>query len=95
MFYAQTQTQLESMEQELELLRNAPPAPVPSSAPSSSSFFDTRTKNEAEEREQTWRLDMNARNRGLNAKGPLLDSHGRVSRGHSSDDQFCSMSFFF
>lgn len=77
MFYAQTSTQLESMEQELELLQNAPPAPSNAPPPPS---FDTREKSKADEQEETWKLDVNAQGRGLNAKGPLLDPQGRVSQ---------------
>jgi hypothetical protein len=79
MLYAQSHTQLESMEQELELLRRAPPSPSDAHPPVAGESNDQRIgeRNEKSEQEQMWRVDLNVS--GPHEKGPLLDQHGRVS----------------
>ncbi|OBZ65691.1 Methylenetetrahydrofolate reductase 2 [Grifola frondosa] len=72
--YAQAHTQLESMEQELELLRNAPPPP-----PSQSPLHDPRAAKERETSDM-WRLDAPLPPGGPDGKGPLLDSTGKPLR---------------
>jgi hypothetical protein len=67
--YAQAHGQLESMDQELDLLRSVPPPP-PSAEPPPD---DGRRK--AEEKEDMWKLDAPTRPGG---SGPLLDSGGKV-----------------
>lgn len=73
--YAQTHTQLESMEQEFDLLRQAPTSP--SGAPSSLNGSQDERKREGKEQEQMWKLDANIG--ASREKGPLLDHSGRVS----------------
>jgi immunoglobulin-binding protein 1 len=68
LYYAQAYSQLESMEQELELLRNAPPPPRP--GPPS----DDR-KNKVKEQDDMWKLDTKS---PVGESGPLLDSSGKV-----------------
>ncbi|KAF9446329.1 hypothetical protein P691DRAFT_673853 [Macrolepiota fuliginosa MF-IS2] len=83
-FYAQTHTQLESMEQELDLLRRAPPSP--SGAPPPLGERDGRTKigdkgKSKEEQEEMWRLDLGVSGSGgPDGKGPLVDHRGRPLR---------------
>lgn len=86
MLYAQTHTQLESMDQELELLRLAPPSPVNSpSGSGAGERGDTRLgkgKGGGDaEQGQMWRVDLNVPGGvgGPDGKGPLLDKRGRVS----------------
>lgn len=67
--YAQAHGQLESMDQELELLRSAPPLPGRDEPPP----HDKREKNKEEE--DLWKIDAPSRS---NANGPLLDSSGKV-----------------
>ena len=64
--WTQTSNDLESIEQELELLRNAPREDP------------RRASNPQNDSDATWRLDMPQR--GLaNLSGPILDPSGRVS----------------
>lgn len=71
LLYAHASTQLQSMEQELELLRNAPPSPK--LGPDDN---DNRAqKRKAEEHD--WKLDIPVPG-GPDGKGPLLDSSGKV-----------------
>lgn len=84
MAYAQTHTQLESMEQELDLLRHAPPSPsgAPPSGDSDERAKDGSKGKNKQEQEQLWKLDVNTgvgRDRGSDGKGPLVDHRGRVS----------------
>jgi hypothetical protein len=67
--YAQAHTQLENMDQELELLRSAPPPP-PSWEPP---VDDQRGKNR--EVDDVWKLDAPARPSGSRE---LLDPNGKV-----------------
>ncbi len=71
--YAEAQTQLESTNQELELLRNAPPMP-----PQRELANDPRMAKQREE-DHMWRLDAPVNRGGPDGKGPLLDPQGRVS----------------
>ena len=69
--YAQAQTSLESLGQELELLKSMPPLPKPSD--------DLRQKKDkAKEQDDMWKLDSVQRG-GPDGKGPLLDPQGKVS----------------
>ncbi|KIJ69118.1 hypothetical protein HYDPIDRAFT_23975 [Hydnomerulius pinastri MD-312] len=70
LYYAQAYSQLESMAQELELLRNAPP-PSPPEPP-----VDER-RSKAKEQEDMWKLDPTPRPAG---GGPLLDPSGKPLR---------------
>jgi len=72
LFYARAMTQLQNMEQELELLRNAPPSPM--LAPESE---DPRDKQRNVE-ESDWKLDIPLTG-GPDGKGPLMDIQGKVS----------------
>ena len=72
LFYARAMTQLQGMEQELELLRNAPPSPM--LAPESE---DPRDKHRNAE-ESDWKLDIPLAG-GPDGKGPLMDAQGKVS----------------
>ena len=71
LLYAHASTQLQSVEQEIELLRNAPPSPT--LAPPDQ---DERSKKRKEE-DNDWKLDIPVPG-GPDGKGPLLDSAGRV-----------------
>lgn len=72
LFYARAMTQLQAMEQELELLRNAPPSPM--LGPESE---DPRDKHRNAE-ESDWKLDIPLAG-GPDGKGPLMDAQGKVS----------------
>ncbi|CDO73631.1 hypothetical protein BN946_scf185014.g101 [Trametes cinnabarina] len=72
--YAEAQTQLEKTNEELELLRNAPPLP-PQASPSN----DPRTAKKREE-DDMWRLDAPLNKGGPDGKGPLLDPQGKPLR---------------
>ncbi|KAF8511153.1 serine/threonine protein phosphatase PP2A-associated protein [Hysterangium stoloniferum] len=66
--WVQAHSQLESMDQEMELLRNAP-SPEPEPQPQA-----------REDRETMWRLDPSVPRGGPDGKGPLMDSSGRPLR---------------
>ncbi|KAL7283684.1 hypothetical protein ACG7TL_003120 [Trametes sanguinea] len=72
--YAEVQTQLERTNEELELLRNAPPLP-PQAPPSD----DPRMAKKREE-DTMWRLDAPLNRGGPDGKGPLLDPQGKPLR---------------
>ena len=74
LLYAQSNAQLQSMKQELELLRNAPPSPIHSPT---REIEDPRDKQKQEDKEM-WKLDIPFPG-GPDGKGPLLDSTGKVS----------------
>ncbi|KAG6880262.1 hypothetical protein C0992_001831 [Termitomyces sp. T32_za158] len=74
--YAQTQSQLENLEQELELLAQAPPSPP---RPSYQEADDRRTKIRKNDNDM-WKLDAPQSSLGADGKGPLLDSSGKVLR---------------
>ncbi|KAG5353105.1 hypothetical protein C0989_010309 [Termitomyces sp. Mn162] len=71
--YAQSQTQIENMEQELELLSRAPPSP-----PRVPHQTDDRRSKIRENDNDMWKLDTPRSSMG--ADGPLLDSSGKVLR---------------
>ena len=72
--YAQAHSHLESMEQELELLRNAPPYPPRSSGPQT----DDRRGKARESDDDMWKLDAPRSTLGPDGNRPLLDSSGKV-----------------
>ena len=74
LLYAQSNTQLQSMKQELDLLRNAPPSPIHSPP---RDIEDPRDK-QRKENEEMWKLDIPVPG-GPDGKGPLLDPTGKVS----------------
>ncbi|KAG6868814.1 hypothetical protein C0993_009696 [Termitomyces sp. T159_Od127] len=74
--YAQTQSQVERLEQELELLAKAPPSPP---RPSYQEADDRRTKIRENDNDM-WKLDAPQSSLGADGKGPLLDSSGKVLR---------------
>ena len=71
--FAEAQAKLESTNQELELLRNAPPTP-PQREPSD----DPRVAKKRGE-DDMWMLDAPLNRGGPDGKGPLLDPQGKVS----------------
>jgi len=73
--YAQAHAQLESLSQELQLLRSMPPRP-----PTEPSSTDDPRRAHARETEDMWRLDRPAPQGGPDGKGPLLDPSGRPLR---------------
>ncbi|KAF9265684.1 hypothetical protein L218DRAFT_957310 [Marasmius fiardii PR-910] len=77
--FAQAHSQLQSMDQELELLRTAPPRVLPPARPAENSPEDRRDKEKESERDM-WRLDAPRPTGGPDGKGPLLDSSGKPLR---------------
>ncbi|KAF9564378.1 serine/threonine protein phosphatase PP2A-associated protein [Agrocybe pediades] len=73
LLYAHACTQLQSMEQELELLRNAPPTPL--FGPSDGDERDKKRNAEVDE----WKLDIPVPG-GPDGKGPLMDASGKPLR---------------
>ena len=74
--YGQAHSRLESMEQELELLRDAPPSPrIRSQLPP-----DDRRGKARESENDMWKLEAPRSSLGLDGKGPLLDSSGKASK---------------
>ncbi|KAI0345248.1 hypothetical protein BDW22DRAFT_1426930 [Trametopsis cervina] len=73
--YTQAQTNMESMDQELELLRS-----MPASLPSTQPIADTRTKEKGKAEEDMWRLDAPIAAGGPDGRGPLLDPQGKPLR---------------
>ncbi|KAF9819742.1 hypothetical protein IEO21_01833 [Rhodonia placenta] len=71
--YGQAHAQLQSLEQELQLLRSAPP-PRPSQPPA-----DPRRAKERQV-DNMWRLDAPRPQGGPDGKGPLLDPSGKPLR---------------
>ncbi|OJT02539.1 PP2A regulatory subunit TAP46 [Trametes pubescens] len=74
LIYAEAQTQLERTNEELELLRNAPPLP-----PQRLSVDDARLGKKPET-DDMWRLDGPLNKGGPDEKGPLLDPQGKPLR---------------
>ncbi|KAF9246397.1 TAP42-like protein [Melanogaster broomeanus] len=70
LYYAQAYSQCDSMDQELELLRNAPPPPPPESP-------TDKRQNMTKEQEDLWKIETAPR---LPGGGPLLDSTGKPLR---------------
>lgn len=71
LLYAHASSQLESIEQELDLLRNAPPSPI--MGPDD----DDKRLQKRKEEENEWKLDIPTPG-GPDGKGPLLDPSGKV-----------------
>ena len=72
LFYAQTHGEIDGLQQELELLKNAPPEPP--KPPSN----DPRQGKKRQQEEDMWRLDAPRPMGGPDGKGPLLDSSGKA-----------------
>ncbi|KAJ7583052.1 serine/threonine protein phosphatase PP2A-associated protein [Mycena floridula] len=75
LFFAQAQSQLESMEQELQLLRTAPnmsPSPRPGDN-------DDRRSRQRDADNDMWKIDAPS-GLGTDGKGPLMDSTGKPLR---------------
>ncbi|EMD38167.1 hypothetical protein CERSUDRAFT_113322 [Gelatoporia subvermispora B] len=73
--YAQAHAQLESLCQELEILRSMPPRP-----PNEPSVADDPRREKARDVDDMWRLDRPAPQGGPDGKGPLLDPSGKPLR---------------
>ncbi|PPQ77521.1 hypothetical protein CVT25_011318 [Psilocybe cyanescens] len=73
LLYAHASSQLESIEQELDLLRNAPPSPI--MGPDD----DDKRLQKRKEEENEWKLDIPTPG-GPDGKGPLLDPSGKPLR---------------
>ncbi|KAG8217635.1 TAP42-like protein [Butyriboletus roseoflavus] len=71
LFYAQACAQLEGVDQEIQLLRNAPPPPPLPKLPA-----DER-QDKTKDQEAMWKIDAAPE---LHNKGPLLDPHGKPMR---------------
>ncbi|CAA7271528.1 unnamed protein product [Cyclocybe aegerita] len=78
LFYAHASSQLQSMQQELELLRNAPPSPITGPEDLVKGEHDHRHKRRKSE-ENAWKLDIPVPG-GPDGKGPLLDPTGKPLR---------------
>ena len=65
LIWLQGQSQLQSMDQELELLLDAPP-------------LEPESWHPGDQRDTTWRLDPSMSRGGPDGKGPLMDSSGKV-----------------
>ncbi|KAJ3483912.1 hypothetical protein NLI96_g5990 [Meripilus lineatus] len=74
LYFARAQNELNSIEQELELLRSMPPPPPPQ--PTSN---DPRL-GKAKEQDDMWKLDAPLPTGGPDGKGPLLDRSGKPLR---------------
>ncbi|KAI0780558.1 serine/threonine protein phosphatase PP2A-associated protein [Trametes elegans] len=72
--YAEAQTQLERTNEELELLRNAPPLPPREALTDDPRVAQKRTEDDV------WRLDSPLNKGGPDGKGPLIDSQGKPLR---------------
>jgi len=66
LFWIQVWSQLDSLDQEVELLRNAPPSPK------------SRPQMTTEKDADAWRLDAPQPANILDGRGPLLDQSGKV-----------------
>lgn len=69
LFYAQACAQLEGVDQEIQLLRNAPPPPPLPKPPA-----DER-RDKTKDQEAMWKIDAAPE---LHNRGSLLDPHGKV-----------------
>lgn len=74
LIYVHAHAQLESITQELDLLRSGPFAPRAPEQPSD----DTRAERRKQE-EDMWRLDRALPRGGPDGQGPLLDEGGKVT----------------
>ncbi len=70
LMYTQAHNQLESMDQELELLRSMPPPPPLTEEDARSS--------KGKEKDDMWKLDSPMPSGGPDGKGPLMDDSGKV-----------------
>ncbi|KAH8826918.1 serine/threonine protein phosphatase PP2A-associated protein [Flagelloscypha sp. PMI_526] len=68
--YTQAYAQIESIEQELELLKNAPPMP-----PENNNKATDNRETQKQLEEDMWKLDVSS-----SSKGPLLDNKGKPLR---------------
>ena len=66
LFWIQAWSQLDSLDQEIELLRHAPPSPK------------SRPQTAAEKDADAWRLDASPPTNTFDGRGPLLDPSGKV-----------------
>ncbi|KAG5645573.1 hypothetical protein DXG03_005711 [Asterophora parasitica] len=73
--YAQSHSQLESQDQELQLLLSAPPSPPRRPRQETDDRRDKSRQSDAD----MWKLDAPRSSLGLDGKGPLLDSSGKVT----------------
>ncbi|THH29588.1 hypothetical protein EUX98_g4597 [Antrodiella citrinella] len=71
--YAQSRAQLDSLNQELQLLMSAPPSPPKESS-------DDPRQAKAREEDSMWKLDAPVQRGGPDGKGPLLDPEGKPLR---------------
>lgn len=86
LLYARAASQLSSLEQEFQLLKDAPP--IPENEPIEE-MENSRDKKRNEEND-TWKLDLPF-GRGPDGKGPLLDASGKVKLFRSPfDSNVCS-----
>lgn len=76
--YTHANSQLESMDQESDLLRSAPPEPPKQTS-------DDPRKDKRKEQDDMWRLDAPRVSGGPDGKGPLLDPSGKVRRLEPTD----------
>jgi len=74
LLFVQCQTQLESLSQELEILKSMPALPPTHARPLPAE--EERRRKEKELDDQMWKLDLNANANDV----PLLDSSGKVGR---------------
>ncbi|KAI0807790.1 serine/threonine protein phosphatase PP2A-associated protein [Fomes fomentarius] len=72
--YAEARSQLESTNQELELLHNAPPTPLQPTFADDSRVASKRAEDDM------WKLDAPLNRGGPDGKGPLLDPRGKPLR---------------
>ncbi|THG97687.1 hypothetical protein EW026_g4363 [Hermanssonia centrifuga] len=72
LMYTQAHNQLESMDQELELLRSMPPPPPLTEEDARSS--------KGKEKDDMWKLDSPMPSGGPDGKGPLMDDSGKLLR---------------
>ncbi|THU99050.1 hypothetical protein K435DRAFT_964626 [Dendrothele bispora CBS 962.96] len=81
--FVQANSQLQMMDQELELLKNAPPpiaySPRPEAARAREQEDSRRRQKESEENDM-WKLDAPATGPGTASQGPLLDQSGKPLR---------------
>ena len=66
LFWVQVWSQLDSLDQEIELLRNALPSP------------ENKPQSTTEKDADGWRLDVSPQKNMFDSRGPLLDQNGKV-----------------
>ncbi|KAK7034069.1 Type 2A phosphatase-associated protein 42 [Paramarasmius palmivorus] len=77
--HAQAHSQLQSMDQELELLRMAPTRVAPLPKPSADSQEGLRDK-QREQESNMWKLDTPSTGQGMGGQGSLIDDSGKPLR---------------